>query len=259
MSLASIIGDLRARLARLEQQANTGASEQSAPSYQQVNANGVITPTLQPGDLIPSAAFARQDCLACDGASYPTASFPALFAAIGYTYGGAGASFNVPDMRQRMVLGQAPAGTGSGNGETGGQVDHAHSFLFAGLSIPGLAVPNHLHTLDAGNGFAWISASSSGSSLYIDAVQVMPGGGSTVPEPAPSSQQSIITGLAIARTAYSGTIIPGPPPPAYVSMLGGQTDSSGATTTGGGTTGGGGGTTNTNNPPYIVIRWFIHV
>lgn len=41
----------------------------------------------------------------CDGTSYPTATYPTLFAAIGYTYGGAGASFNVPDMRGRMAVG----------------------------------------------------------------------------------------------------------------------------------------------------------
>ena len=32
-----------------------------------------------------------------NGASYATATHPALFAVIGYTYGGAGANFNVPN------------------------------------------------------------------------------------------------------------------------------------------------------------------
>ena len=43
--------------------------------------------------------------LLCDGASYPTATYPDLFAAIGYTYGGGGANFNVPDMRGRVPAG----------------------------------------------------------------------------------------------------------------------------------------------------------
>jgi len=39
--------------------------------------------------------------LACDGASYLVASYAVLFAVIGYTFGGSGANFNVPDLRQR--------------------------------------------------------------------------------------------------------------------------------------------------------------
>jgi len=43
--------------------------------------------------------------LICDGASYPTASYPDLFAIIGYTYGGSGANFNVPDITTRVPVG----------------------------------------------------------------------------------------------------------------------------------------------------------
>jgi microcystin-dependent protein len=35
--------------------------------------------------------------LFCDGTSYSTSTYPALFAAIGYTFGGSGGSFNVPN------------------------------------------------------------------------------------------------------------------------------------------------------------------
>jgi microcystin-dependent protein len=45
---------------------------------------------------------APTDWLKCNGASYSTASpYDQLFAVIGYTYGGSGASFNVPDFRNR--------------------------------------------------------------------------------------------------------------------------------------------------------------
>lgn len=47
----------------------------------------------------------------CDGSSYSTSTYASLFAVIGYTYGGSGASFNVPDMRGRM-----PTGVSSGVG-----------------------------------------------------------------------------------------------------------------------------------------------
>lgn len=51
--------------------------------------------------------------LLCDGTSYTTAGQADLFAAIGYAFGGAGANFNVPDMRSR-----SPVGTGQGAGLT---------------------------------------------------------------------------------------------------------------------------------------------
>jgi microcystin-dependent protein len=47
--------------------------------------------------------------LLCDGTSYATASYTALFAVIAYTYGGSGANFNVPDLRDRTVVGVSSA------------------------------------------------------------------------------------------------------------------------------------------------------
>jgi len=44
--------------------------------------------------------------LLCDGSSYATALYPQLFALIGYTYGGSGADFNVPDIRGRATAGK---------------------------------------------------------------------------------------------------------------------------------------------------------
>lgn len=44
----------------------------------------------------------------CDGTSYATAALPALFAVIGYTFGGAGANFNVPDLRDSFPQGVGP-------------------------------------------------------------------------------------------------------------------------------------------------------
>lgn len=38
-----------------------------------------------------------------DGSSYPVASYPALFNVIGYTYGGAGANFNVNNVANTIV------------------------------------------------------------------------------------------------------------------------------------------------------------
>lgn len=63
-----------------------------------------------PGEITKHAgATTPEGALRCDGTSYATAAHPDLFAAIGYTYGGSGANFNVPDLRRR-----GPRGVGSG-------------------------------------------------------------------------------------------------------------------------------------------------
>ncbi len=49
--------------------------------------------------------------LLCDGAGVSTATYADLFAIIGYTYGGAGATFNVPDMSGRFLVGVGDSGT----------------------------------------------------------------------------------------------------------------------------------------------------
>jgi hypothetical protein len=41
----------------------------------------------------------------CDGSAVPTASYQRLFNIIGYTYGGAGGNFNLPDLRGEFVRG----------------------------------------------------------------------------------------------------------------------------------------------------------
>jgi microcystin-dependent protein len=84
--------------------------------------------------------------LLCDGASYSTTAYAALFAAIGYTFGGSGSSFNVPDFRSRMPYGSAT--TGSGLGTTGGATSQT-------LTIS--HIPSHTHS------FGTISAGSNGS------------------------------------------------------------------------------------------------
>ena len=43
--------------------------------------------------------------LMCNGAGLSTAAYPDLFAAIGYTYGGSGTTFHVPDLRGQFIRG----------------------------------------------------------------------------------------------------------------------------------------------------------
>jgi microcystin-dependent protein len=67
---------------------------------------GVTTSVNPAGSLLMFAgSSAPAGTLLCDGLSHLTANYPALFAAIGYTYGGSGANFNVPDYRGLFLRG----------------------------------------------------------------------------------------------------------------------------------------------------------
>ena len=66
------------------------------------------------GIVVPwGSASIPSGFLLCDGTSYATASYAALFAIIGYTYGGSGANFNVPDLRDKTICGVSAANSKS--------------------------------------------------------------------------------------------------------------------------------------------------
>lgn len=92
------------------------------------------------------AAAAPAGWLLCDGSAVSRATYAALFAVIGTTYGNGNGSttFNLPDRRGRFGLGKAAAGTGSVLGSSGGTLDHNHS-------VPAHAhvIPPHTHTVPA--------------------------------------------------------------------------------------------------------------
>ena len=75
------------------------------------------TPT---GVVLPfGGTSAPTDFLLCYGQSISTSTYADLFSTIGYTYGGSGSSFNVPDLRGRVVAGQDDMGGSSANRLTG--------------------------------------------------------------------------------------------------------------------------------------------
>lgn len=76
--------------------------------------------------------------LLCTGASLSTTAYPTLFAAIGYTYGGSGSSFNLPLCTNNVSIG---AGGSYALGSTGGQATHV-------LTIG--EIPSHQH-VDSGH------------------------------------------------------------------------------------------------------------
>jgi microcystin-dependent protein len=82
------------------------------------------------GGMMPfGAAAAPTGFLLCDGSAVSRTTFAALFAVIGTTFGGGDGvtTFNVPDIRQRFVLGLAASGTGNSLAGTGGLIDHVHT------------------------------------------------------------------------------------------------------------------------------------
>lgn len=87
----------------------------------------------------------------CDGRSLTTTSFSTLFAAIGYTYGGSGATFNVPDLRGRLPIGMddfggALSAQGPANRVTNAQADVLGGTLGAETHVLSLGeIPSHTH------------------------------------------------------------------------------------------------------------------
>lgn len=53
-----------------------------------------------------AGASAPTGWLLCDGTSYTTAAYPELYSVLGYTYGGSGSNFSVPDLRGRVLVGK---------------------------------------------------------------------------------------------------------------------------------------------------------
>ncbi|MEH1966766.1 phage tail protein [Nostoc sp.] len=76
-----------------------------------------------------------------DGAFYAPSTYPALFAAIGYTHGQSGVNFAVPDSRGRVSVG---AGTGSGlTNRTLGQIGGLE-----GVTLNLAQIPSHTHGIN---------------------------------------------------------------------------------------------------------------
>jgi microcystin-dependent protein len=102
------------------------------------------------GIVVPwGSAAIPSGFLLCDGTSYATATYAALFAVIAYTYGGSGANFNVPDLRDRTIVGVSSsnskalaqaigANTVTPTGNIGGNT--------ASTSLNTAQIPGHLHT-----------------------------------------------------------------------------------------------------------------
>ncbi len=121
----------------------TTAIENNAVTSTKIANANVTEEKLATGARIPSGAImpfamngAPTGWLAADGTSVSTATYATLFAAIGYTYGGSGGSFNLPDLRGEFIRGwDAGRGVDSGRVFGSAQTDqlkaHTHTLLGA--------------------------------------------------------------------------------------------------------------------------------
>ncbi len=77
---------------------------------------------------------APTDWLLCIGQGLDTTTYADLFAVIGYTFGGAGATFNLPDLQERIPIGKS--GTYA-IGDTGG----------GAITLATSNLPAHVHSI----------------------------------------------------------------------------------------------------------------
>lgn len=107
-------------------QVMTSAGSGATPTWAD-KVDGVLAGFIQ----MYGAASAPTGWLLCDGSAVSRSTYATLFALIGTTYGSGdgGTTFNVPDLRDKFVVG---AGTTYANAATGGSKD--------------AALPSHTHT-----------------------------------------------------------------------------------------------------------------
>ena len=106
------------------------------------------------GTILPwSSVSIPSGFLECNGASVSTSTYADLFAVIGYTYGGSGASFNLPDLTDRTIVNKSNT---KALATTGGANTVAKSGTISGNSgstaITSAQMPSHAHMNAAGRG-----------------------------------------------------------------------------------------------------------
>ena len=131
---------------------------QNAPAQSGTIPSGLIAIWSGSTGSIPSG------WLLCNGASVSSSTYPGLYAAIGHTYGGSGSSFNLPDARNKMVIG---AGSSYGLGNTGGSSTSS-------LSISNM--PSHNHSVNINHGHSFTQGSHHHSMSGLSHSHTMSGG-----------------------------------------------------------------------------------
>lgn len=197
-----------------------------------------ITDSMPLGSMImyPSATVPNSKWLRCEGQSLSTSIYADLFAVIGYSFGGAGLSFSLPDLRGKFVAGYNSGGASEYQtiGQGGGQDS---------VTLTKAQLPKHKHTIGTGDG---ATMSDPGNHDHD--------GGYAF--------NSILEGGDVPSEATWDIDEGGDPGPTF-KRVGGFPYADGAHThtgvTGDGTSDGLGGTAHENRPAFLVFPWIIKV
>lgn len=168
-----------------------GSNDDSFYSGNGINDNAILFRHLQT-DMIPTGtihAYAGSSApsanwVICDGSAVSRTGYSNLYAIIGTTYGvGDGSTtFNLPDARNRVLVGLGADSHFSALGQTGGETDHTltvselashthsvndpghnHSVAHFGTSGSGYGLVDSGHSTSSGVGFT----SSQGTGIYL--------------------------------------------------------------------------------------------
>ena len=119
-----------------------------------------------------AGATAPSGWLLCDGTAVSRATYAALFAVVGTTYGvGDGSStFNLPNLKGRVAVGYDAAQTEfDALGETGGAKTHTLTAAEAPAHVHGVTDPGHIHGAGKTVG---VATPGSGSSILAASSEV---------------------------------------------------------------------------------------
>ena len=132
------------------------------------------------GIIIPwSSGTIPSGFLECNGQSVSTSTYATLFAVIAYTYGGSGASFLVPDLRDNITLSKsntkALASTGGTNTVT--PTGNITSAALASYALTINEIPSHTHTYNMPTGMSVVAGGSSVSGPPMGSASTQNAGG----------------------------------------------------------------------------------
>jgi microcystin-dependent protein len=192
-----------------------------------------------------AGAAAPNGYLLCQGQTLSTTAYANLFATIGYTYGGGGTSFKIPDLQSRIPVGKGPDTEFDTLGETGG----AKEVTLTSSQIPAHSHPNTLsdNTVASsghGHGPGTFHAAIGATNNNIAAIGYVAGYNSGGPG---QSTYTITGGIAGSQNFNH-----------YTPVYGSSGGPSGTTTVGiSNANNTGGGSAHTNLQPYIVVNYII--
>lgn len=161
------------------------------------------------GDIKPwPGATLPDNWVACDGGQLDRTVYANLYAVLGTTWGAGNGttSFNVPDLRGRMLIGAGQAGGLSDRtlGQTGGVEDVVLTVANLPSHTHAVTDPGHTHTItDPGHAHTSLATSSTNTAGIVAGTAVAGNTGSAVTG---ITVDSAMTGLTIGDTG-SGTSV----------------------------------------------------